>query len=68
MSTDPRPRAYPIRPLPDDDARFTFGLIRDVAEVLAAHGFPPVTSGLDHVDLQQALFRFLYSDRPGGAS
>lgn len=53
-------RAYPIRPLPDEDPRFTFGLVRDVAEVLERHGYPPVVNGLDHVDLQQALFRFLY--------
>ncbi|MDK1477051.1 hypothetical protein QNO07_27270 [Streptomyces sp. 549] len=65
---DGRPRAYPIRPLPDDDRRFTFGLRLDVAEVLEAHGYPPLVTGIDHVDLQQSLFRFLYSDRNGGAA
>lgn len=52
-------RAYPIRPLPDEDPRFTFGLTLDVAKVLTEHGYPPVT-GLDMVDLRQALFGFLY--------
>lgn len=51
---------YPVaRPESGDDPRFTFGLIMAVADVLTRHGYPPVT-GMDHVDLQQALFRFLY--------
>jgi hypothetical protein len=56
-----------IRPgLPDptppagDDARFTFGLLRDVTEVLAAHGYPPVRTGVDLVRFQQALFTAIY--------
>ncbi|WP_327160486.1 hypothetical protein [Streptomyces zaomyceticus] len=59
-------RAYPIRPKPDDDPRFTFGLVIDVARVLEEHGYPPVKAGLDIVDLQQALYRFLYvgEERP----
>lgn len=56
-------RQYPI-PAPDDDGRFTFGLILEVADVLAAHGYPKVTSGDDFVELQQVLFRFLYSSAP----
>lgn len=56
-------RAYPIRPVPDDDPRFTLGLTIDVAAVLERHGFPKVENGLDFVDLQQSLYRFLY----GGA-
>jgi hypothetical protein len=52
-------RAYPIRPQPDDDPRFTFGLTHDVANVLKDHGYPPPT-GLDFADLQQAPFKFLY--------
>lgn len=62
-------RTYPIRPRPDDDPRFTRGLMHDVAQVLADHGYPPVEHGLDLVDLQQALYRFLYVDRwiEGGA-
>lgn len=52
-------RVYPISPQPDDDARFTLGLAADVADVLARHGYPePV--GMDWVELQLALFRFLY--------
>jgi hypothetical protein len=52
-------RNYPITP-PASDTRFTFGLVLDVAEVLTAHGYPPLAGGADHVDLQQALFSFLY--------
>lgn len=54
------PRAYPIRPKPDDDLRFTYGLLIEVGEVLARHGYPPITSGADLVALRQALYRFLY--------
>jgi hypothetical protein len=57
--TTPEPRAYPVPPTTDDD-RFSFGLVLDVAKVLAAHGYPEVRAGLDLVDLQQALHRFLY--------
>lgn len=52
-------RLYPL-PRPDDDPRFTLGLALDVAGVLHRHGHPEITAGLDVVDLQQALFRFLY--------
>ena len=52
-------RVYPM-PAPEDDPRFTIGLVLDVAKVLEQHGYPPVRAGLDIVDLQQALFRFLY--------
>lgn len=62
-------RAYPIRPRPADDIRFTRGLAFDVAQVLAEHGYPPITSGRDFLELQQALFGFLYggSDAEGVA-
>jgi hypothetical protein len=53
-------RQYPISPAPADDPRFTLGLAIDVADVLEAHGYPTITGGLDFVDLQQALYRFLY--------
>jgi hypothetical protein len=53
-------RAYPL-PRPAGDRRFTFGLVIDVAAVLVQHGYPPVTDGDDIVDLQQALFSFLYA-------
>ena len=52
-------RAYPLPPA-GEDPRFTFGLSVDVAKVLEQHGYPPVTAGRDLVDLQQALYRFLY--------
>ncbi|MBE1502669.1 hypothetical protein H4696_009769 [Amycolatopsis lexingtonensis] len=57
------PRKYPI-PAPEDDSRFTFGLILDVADVLHRHGYPKITSGDDYVALQQAVFRFLYTIPP----
>ncbi|MBL7487354.1 hypothetical protein I6A60_00470 [Frankia sp. AgB1.9] len=63
MSTStagPGQRSYPL-PRLDDDPRFTFGLMRDVAKVLAEHGYPPITSGADHVELKMALFSFLYA-------
>lgn len=54
-------RAYPLsQPESGSDPRFTFGLTLDVAKVIEAAGYPPVTDGSDFVDLQQALFRFLY--------
>ncbi|MEV6621039.1 hypothetical protein AB0M83_02525 [Amycolatopsis sp. NPDC051106] len=52
-------RRYPL-PARDEDDRFTFGLILDVADVLAAHGYPKLTSGDDYVALHGAVFRFLY--------
>ncbi len=58
-------RAYPIRPEPEDDPRFSFGLTHDVAEVLVRHGYPPVTAGADLVELQLSLFRFLYGPSGG---
>lgn len=61
MSGDETPaRVYPL-PAPEDDARFSVGLLIEVAALLESHGYPPVRHGLDLVDLQQALFRFLYS-------
>ncbi|MFD7732234.1 hypothetical protein ACFV6F_17830 [Kitasatospora phosalacinea] len=47
--------------MPGTDTRFSFGLVFDVAKVLEAHAYPPVTAGLDLVNLRQALFRFLYT-------
>lgn len=52
-------RQYPIRPRPDEDPRFTLGLALDVAKVLNEHGYPQI-SGRDFLELQQALFGFLY--------
>lgn len=56
----PAARQYPINPAPDDDPRFTRGLALDVAKALQEHGYPEISNGLDFVDLQQALYRFLY--------
>jgi hypothetical protein len=58
-------RQYPIRPRPDEDSRFTFGFALDVAKVLKEHGYPAVTSGRDFLELQQALFGFLYGGPDG---
>ena len=57
-------RAYPLPPA-EEDPRFTIGLTLDVAKMLEAHGYPPVRAGLDLVELQQALYGFLYA--AGGA-
>jgi hypothetical protein len=53
----PQP-VYPL-PAPDDDPRFTYGLIFDVADVLTSHGYPP-PDGTDWADLMTALSHFLY--------
>ena len=53
-------RQYPIRPRPDEDPRFTIGLALDVAKVLHQHGYPQISGGRDFLELQQALFGFLY--------
>jgi hypothetical protein len=60
----PEPTVYPLPAVDDDPPRFTVGLVLDVARVLAEHGYPPVAAaGADLVELQQALFRFLYVRR-----
>jgi hypothetical protein len=43
----------------EQDQRFSFGLVIEVAEVLARHGFPRPT-GRELVELRQSLYRFLY--------
>ncbi len=58
----PEVRHYPL-PRPDDDPRFCFGLIYDVAKVLAAYGYPPFTSGADLVRLRQHLYRAIYQQK-----
>ena len=64
MTRDPVGRNFPVTPpAPGTDPRFTFGLVYDVSERLAAAGYPTLT-GLDFVDLEQALFRFLYRGVP----
>ena len=52
-------RVYPL-PDEDDDPRFVFGFIDDVASVFEQHGFPR-PSGWDLLELRQTLFRFLYA-------
>jgi hypothetical protein len=53
-------RTYPLPSPGDEDPRFTFGLTSDIGRLLEAAGYPPIT-GADHVQLQLALFRFLYA-------
>ncbi|RZQ60859.1 hypothetical protein [Amycolatopsis suaedae] len=61
MNREEQSPVYPLpEPVRNDDPRFTFGLHVEVAEVLAAHGYPPVRTGRDLVRLGQALYRFLY--------
>lgn len=55
-------RVYPLPEL-DTDERFTHGLVLDVARLLTAHGYPPLRAA-DMVELQQALFGFLYRGEP----
>jgi hypothetical protein len=52
-------RNYPIHPRPDNDPRFTLGLVIDVADVLEQRGYPETSPG-DLIELQQALYRFIY--------
>ncbi|MEV6695400.1 hypothetical protein AB0M35_28430 [Micromonospora sp. NPDC051196] len=61
-------RRFPI-PRPAEDSRFTFGLVLDVAQVLAAHGYPSMAEpydgcGPDLLALQQALFSLIYTANP----
>ncbi|TCO64988.1 hypothetical protein [Actinocrispum wychmicini] len=57
-------KIYPLgHPECGCDSRFTFGLVLDVAEVLARHGYPDIVSAksaADHVDLRTLLFQFIY--------
>lgn len=62
-------RVYPIARPPegDSDPRFSFLLVIEVAQVLEKHGYPPIATGLDLAELQQALFGFIYG-RSGASS
>lgn len=55
-------RAYPVPDPGGSDPRFTHGLLGELAELLQRHGYADVHTmqGQDWVDLQQALYRFLY--------
>jgi hypothetical protein len=57
------PRSVYRLPAPDDDPRFSYGLIFDVADVLTRHGYPR-PDGTDWADLMLALSRFLYQPDP----
>jgi hypothetical protein len=53
--------AYPLaRPAEGADARFTLGLALDISQVLAAHGYPPITTGADLLRWQHALHTTIY--------
>ena len=56
--------AYPLaRPGPGhDDARFTVGLLPQVAAV-QQHGYPPLVAAADLTRLQQALFTTIYQPK-----
>ena len=59
--TTPAP-AYPLTPPGGGDPRFTYGLLHDITQVLAAHGYPPVSDPADLVRWQQALFATIYRE------
>ncbi|MCM4085204.1 hypothetical protein [Paractinoplanes hotanensis] len=66
MNSPPGPGpAYPLeRPGPDrDDARFTIGLLLEVAAVLQQHGYPPLVAAADLTRLHRALFTTIYQPK-----
>jgi len=48
-----------------NDPRFTIGLALDVARVIADHGYPPLTSGRDLLELEMHLFYLLHGRERG---
>ncbi|MFJ8470413.1 hypothetical protein [Kitasatospora sp. NPDC094011] len=54
---------YPV-PVPKDgqDARFTRGMLFDIARRIEDAGYPPITTGRDLVRLMEALYRFCYAE------
>jgi hypothetical protein len=52
-------RHYPLHPKPAEDPRFNVGFLVDVAQLIERAGFPELT-GRDHLELRQALYRFIY--------
>jgi hypothetical protein len=60
-NTNPAPPAYPL-PAPAHDPRFTYGLLFEVADVLARNGFPR-PAGSDWAHLMTALGGFLYQQK-----
>jgi hypothetical protein len=59
-TTTPQP-AYPLPRPENDDSRFTYGLLFDIADVLQRNGFPR-PAGTDWADLMTALGGFLYQE------
>lgn len=53
---------YPVKPGDGNAERFTAGLWIDVAKVLRDHGYPDF-QGADLVDLQMALYDFVFGHR-----
>jgi hypothetical protein len=61
---DLEPREFPIEMAHgEDDPRFNFGLLVDVAELLERHGYPKPVA-MDVVHLRGVLFDFLYKLPP----
>lgn len=60
MDTTTTQPAYPLARPPGHDVRFTLGLALDISDVLAAHGYPPITNGADLLRWQNALFTTIY--------
>jgi hypothetical protein len=55
------PRAYPVSRGNRIDPRFTDGLLCDVADVLADHGYPVIAMGSgDYEELGWTLWRFIF--------
>ena len=53
-------RAYPVARNDRIDHRFTDGLLSDVADVLADHGYPVIeVGGGDYEELGWTLWRFI---------
>jgi hypothetical protein len=59
----PPAAAYPVTPPGPGDPRFTLGLILDLGDLLARHGYPPLATGTDLLRFQQALFTAIYQPR-----
>lgn len=68
MDRPPSKSKYPLPTPPESngDRRFTLGLVVDVRSALLAHNYPEFT-GTDLVELELALFRFLYAPREGSS-
>lgn len=60
MSERTWPRNYPVKlPRNNEDPRFTVGLLYDIADLLERAGYPKLEP-MDHVELRQAIFKFVY--------